>query len=51
MISDAVLKLFHFIDVPPSANIEITPSFCDVTEPGVNVLSWLHPDLPWINFG
>ena len=49
--SDAVSKLFHFIDVPPSANIEIAPSFCDVTEPGVNVLSCLRADLPWINFG
>ena len=48
--SDAVSKLLHLIDVPSSANIEISRSFCDVTEPGVNVLSCLHPDLPWINF-
>ena len=48
--SDAVSKVLHLIDVPPSANIEIARSFCDVAEPGVNVLSCLHPDLPWINF-
>ena len=50
MNSDAVSKLLHFADVPSTTNIEITRSFCDVTEPGVNVLSCLHPDLPWISF-
>ena len=50
VISDAVSKLLHLIDVPPAANIEIARYFCDVTEPGVNILSCLHADLPWINF-
>ena len=48
--SDAVSKFLHFIDVPPSANVEIVRSFCDVAGPGVNVLSCLHTGLPWINF-
>ena len=49
--SGAVSKVLHLIVVPPSASIEIARSFCDIAEPGVNVLSCLHEDLPWINFG
>ena len=48
--SDAISKILHFIDVPPSANIEMVRSFCEVAGPGSNVLSCLHPGLPWINF-
>ena len=47
--SETVSKVLHLTDVPPSANIGITRSFCDVAEPGVNVLSRVHTDLPWIN--
>ena len=36
--------------MPSSANIEIARAFCDVAEPGVNVLSFLRTDLPWIIF-
>ena len=49
MTSDAVSKVLHLIDVPSSVDIEEARSFCDVAEPGVNVLSCLHADLPWIN--
>ena len=48
--SDAVSKVLHLIAVPPSASIEIARSFCDVSEPGVNVLSLLHADVPRIQF-
>jgi len=48
--SDAVSSFIHLIDVPPSANIELVRSFCEVAEPGANVLSCLHAGLPWINF-
>ena len=47
--SDAISKVLHLIPVPSSANIEIDRSFCDVSDqPGANVLSCLHADLPWI---
>jgi len=49
-ISDAVSNFLHLIDIPPSANVEIVRSFCEVTGLGVNVLSCLHAGLPWINF-
>ena len=48
--SDAVSNFLHLIDIPPSANVEIVRSFCEVTGPGVNILSCLHSGLPWINF-
>ena len=48
--SDAVSNFLHLIDVPPTTNIEIVRSFCDVAGPGVNVLSCLHTGLPWIGF-
>ena len=48
--SDAISKVLHLIDVPPSANIEMVRSFCEVAGPGLNVLSCLHAGLPWINF-
>ena len=48
--SDAVSKILHLIDIPFSASIEIAHSFCEVSGLGVNVLSCLHPGLPWINF-
>ena len=48
--SDAVSKILHLIDLPSTANIEIVRSFCEVTGPGVNVLSCLHTGLPWFNF-
>lgn len=48
--SDAVSSFLHLIDIPPSTNIEIVLSFCEVVGPGVNVLSCLHSGLPWINF-
>jgi hypothetical protein len=48
--SDAVSTILHLIDVPPSANIEIVRSFCEVAGPGLNALSCLHTGLPWINF-
>jgi len=48
--SDAVSNFLHLIDIPPSTNIEIVRSFCEVTGPGINILSCLHPGLPWINF-
>ena len=48
--SDAVSKFLHLIDVPPSTNIKIVRSFCEVAGTGENVLSCLHADLPWINF-
>ena len=47
---DAVSKVLHLIDVPPSANIEIVRYFCEVAGPSVNVLSCLHAGLPWIHF-
>ena len=48
--SDVVPELLHLIDVPSSVNIEKACSFCDIMEPGVNILSCLHSDLPCINF-
>ena len=48
--SDAVLKILHLIDLPLSADIEIARSFCEVSDPGLNVLSCLHTGLPWFNF-
>lgn len=48
--SDAVSKILHLIDLPPSANIELVRPFCEVAGPGLNVLSCLHAGLPWINF-
>ena len=48
--SDAVSQFLHLIDVPPSTNIEIIRSFCQVAEPGINALSCLHAGLPWIDF-
>ena len=47
---DAVSKVLHLVEVPSSVNIEIARSFFDVTEPGANVLSCLHANLPWIDF-
>ena len=43
--SYAVSRTFHPIDVPASANIGITRSFCNVTESGVNVLFARGPPL------
>lgn len=48
--SDAVSNFLHLIDVPPTTNIGIVRSFCEVTGHGLNVLSCLHADLPWISF-
>ena len=48
--SDAVSNFLHLIDIPPSTNVEIVRSFCDVAGPSVNALSCLHTGLPWINF-
>ena len=48
--SDAVSRILHLIDMPSSADIEIICSFCNVSDPGVNVFSCLHADLPWIKF-
>lgn len=48
--SDAIPKVLPLIDMAPSANIEIVHSFCEVSGPGLNILSCLHPDLPWISF-
>lgn len=50
MASDAVSKFLHLVDIPPSANVEVVRSFCEVMGPGANVLSCLHADLPWIDF-
>lgn len=50
LASDAASKFLPLVDVPSSTNIEIVRSFCEVAGPGVNVLSCLDPDLPWINF-
>ena len=47
--SDAVSNFLHLIYIPPCANVEIVRSFCEVTGPGVNILSCLHAGLPWIN--
>ena len=49
VVSDAVSEFLHLIDVPPSTNIEIVRSLREVPGTDHNVLSCLHPGLPWIN--
>ena len=50
MTSDAVPKILHLTSLPLSVNIEIVRSLCEVSDPGLNVLSCLHMGLPWFNF-
>ena len=48
--SDAVPKILHLTSLSLSANIEVVRSFCEVSDPGLNVPSRLHMGLPWFNF-
>jgi hypothetical protein len=41
-ILNAVSNFLHLIGVPPTMNIEIDHSFCEIVASGINVLSRLH---------